>query len=431
MIAGFDYGTSHCSIGLPLAQGVELVMLEDGEHLIPSTLYSPRPQDQLDGEDIAFTPENLDAMKFGRRALDEYLADPAEGYFVKSPKSFLGAVGLPEMVKERFIVVVAAMMANVKRHAEATAGVPVEKVVIGRPVNFQTIGDGSDAGAVAEANQQALIMLSAAAREAGFEEVRFLYEPLAAALEYEQKLDRERRVLVIDIGGGTTDCSCMIVGPQRKSSTDRSADLLGHAGERIGGNDYDQLLGLRTLMPHFGYGAVMETGKPVPNSYFVDAISTNNMVAQQRFYSRRQREQLELCRRAGASEIRRLQRVQGSRLTYQLAQSAEALKIGLSDAQRANANLSYVEDGLMGSGSRAELADSCKRLLEHLRSLVAKVIRQAGTRPDVVYLTGGMARCAVVREYLNALLPDIALIDSDHFASVTEGLTLWAKRVFG
>ena len=65
----------------------------------------------------------------------------------------------------------------------------MEKVVIGRPVNFQ--------GAEGQAeNQQALSMLVAAAREAGFEETAFLFEPMAAAFDFERSLNEEQRVLI-------------------------------------------------------------------------------------------------------------------------------------------------------------------------------------------------------------------------------------------
>lgn len=48
----------------------------------------------------------------------------------------------------------------------------------------------------------------------------------------------------------------------------------------------------------------------------------------------------------------------------------------------------------------------------------------------VIYLTGGMARATIIRRYLESEFPDARFVDSDHFASVTEGLTLWAQRLF-
>jgi hypothetical protein len=48
-----------------------------------------------------------------------------------------------------------------------------------------------------------------------------------------------------------------------------------------------------------------------------------------------------------------------------------------------------------------------------------------------VYLTGGMSRAEIVRAHLRKLLPGIEMVDSNHLASVTQGLTVWARTVFG
>jgi hypothetical chaperone protein len=436
MYAGFDYGTSNCSIGIWRDSRLSMVALEDDAPYVPSTLYAPRPAfaltrraadadagnriDQLDVDSFDFNQ-----LRFGHAALAAYQEDPTEGYFIKSPKSFLGASGLSEDMKTRLILVVAAMMANVKRHADAAAGGSVSEVVIGRPVNFQ--GTGS-----AEANQQALTMLVAATHEAGFGYVSFLYEPLAAAMEYEARLHEEQCILVLDIGGGTTDCSFVRVGPRNRDRPDRSEDILGHAGERFGGNDYDQLLALRALMPGFGFGDELRTGLPIPNVYFADAISVNDVNAQQRFYSRRMKEQLERCVRDAEMpvRVRRLLRVQQERLGYRLVRSAELAKIGLSDHDCVTVDLSYVESVLTTPARRDDLEHASERLLRHLHGLVTETIVLGGRDPDLVYLTGGMARAPLVRAYLSRVLPGMPFIDSDHLGSVTQGLTLHAGRLF-
>ncbi len=315
MFAGFDYGTSNCSIGLVHDGAVRLVPLEDGDSLIPSTLYAPRPQMHLersvaDIRGLDVTTRSFDELRFGRAALAAYLEAPSAGYFVKSPKSFLGAKGLSDEIKARFIGVVTAMMANVKRHADAAAGESIRQVVIGRPINFQ--GAGGE-----EENRHALAMLDEAAPTAGFEDVAFLYEPMAAAMEYEDRLDHEECVLVLDIGGGTTDCSFVRVGPKRRASIERERDILGHAGERIGGNDYDQLLALRAFMPLLGFGDQLLSGLPIPNTYFVDAVSTNDVNAQQRFYSRKTLERMDrlVAEARHPDVLSRLRAVQTERLT--------------------------------------------------------------------------------------------------------------------
>lgn len=90
----------------------------------------------------------------------------------------------------------------------------------------------------------------------------FQYEPVAAGLDYEATLQEEKRVLVVDIGGGTTDCSLLLMGPQWRSRLDREASLLGHSGCRIGGNDLDIALAFKNLMPLLGMGGETEKASP-------------------------------------------------------------------------------------------------------------------------------------------------------------------------
>ncbi len=405
-----------------------MVPLEDGEPLIASTLYAPKADFELElGDDavLDMASQSFRNLSFGQVALDAYLRDPTEGFFVKSPKSFLGAPGLPEAVKERFISIVAAMMANVKQAADAAAGTSVERVVIGRPVNFQGAGGAAE-------NQQALLMLVAAAREAGFEETAFLFEPMAAAFDYERSLNESQRVLVIDIGGGTTDCSFVAVGPDRMNARNRDDDVLGHSGERLGGNDYDQMLALKACMPAFGMGDKLLSGLPLANGYFVDAVSTNDVNAQQRFYGRANEERFEeLLRDAEHPErFRRLVTLREERGSYRLLRQAELGKIALSSEDTTTVDLDFIEAGLRPSCTREDLRRASERLLEHLDGLISEVRAQASVAPDAVYLTGGMALSRVVREHLTRICGDLPLMDSEHFTSVTQGLALWASRIF-
>jgi hypothetical chaperone protein len=431
MHAGFDYGTSNCSIGVCRDDSVALLPLEDGATQIPSTLYAPRlqlqvtPRPAADVRGIDLAAQPFEALKFGSAALDAYLLQPGEGYFVKSPKSYLGAQGLSSELRDRFVGVVAAMMQNVRKRAEEALDDEIDDVVIGRPIHFQgATGVDEDA--------QALSMLDEAARSAGFRNIEFQYEPMAAAMDYESRLESEQCILVLDIGGGTTDCSFVRVGPSRRDSVDREADVLGHGGERVGGNDYDQLLALRCLMPPLGFGDELVSGLPIPNTYFVDAVSINDVNAQQRFLSARTTQELRrFVRESKAPErIARLLDVHRRRQTHRLVRGAEQAKIELSSGARARVDLGYLEQGLGAGASRADLATSCERLLAHLYGLVSEVVRGAGRLPDVVYLTGGMSGAAIVRQFLWQRFPDANFVDGDHFAAVTAGLTLWAERIY-
>ncbi len=463
MFAGLDYGTSNCSIGLIAGGQAQLVPLEDRRTLIPSTMWAmrqdlvvrqldprrtepaerARPAETADAVAADGASADADALAaryreralrlqrsgevlFGSRAMEAHFAAPEEGFYVKSPKSFLGARGLNEEVQERFVDIVAAMMANIIELAHQAAGQPIEQLVIGRPVNFQGAGGAPD-------NARALSMVERAARINGVRDVQFLFEPMAAAMELEARLARERLVLVVDIGGGTTDCSFVRIGPKRRHKIDRTEDVLGHSGERMGGNDYDQALAFHGLMPQFGLGRQLTNGLPVPNIVCMDAVSINDVNCQQRFYSAAQRERLlgyvHTARQPDV--LARLLALRDRRLTYRLVRSAELAKIALSEHEAATAELGFIEPDLQVQVQRALFLTASARLLTHLKGLVSEVLMLDNARPDAVYLTGGMARSTFVRAAIAELLPEVEVIDSDHFASVTEGLTLRAQQLFG
>ncbi|MEM1432698.1 MAG: molecular chaperone [Pseudomonadota bacterium] len=425
---GLDYGTSHCSAGIVLNGNARVLPLEDGRSLLPSVLWAPNVRFELDLDPagrLRTEGARFAALAFGEAALARYLDAPGKGYYVKSPKSFLGAPGLPDEVRERFVRLVAAMLARVRVATEAAMQAPVTAAAIGRPVNFQ-----GPAGSVE--NESAVAMLKAAATMAGLPEVEFLYEPLAAAFEYEARLNAEQRVLVIDVGGGTTDCSFVRVGPDRAEQSDRQDDVLGHSGERIGGNDYDQALALRLAVPRLGWQAERRRGLPVPNHYFIDAISINDVNAQARFYASATRERLhELAAEVqGTRDLERLISLQENRGSYQLIRQFELAKIALSTSDPVPCALEFLEARLRLDVTRADLRLASERLLEHLHDTVRDALVQGGSKPDVVYLTGGMAQSPVVRAHLERLLGTLPVLDSDHFASVTEGLSLHAARCF-
>ncbi|MFK7913065.1 MAG: molecular chaperone [Pseudomonadales bacterium] len=425
---GFDYGTSHCAAGIETDAGVRLLPLEADQNLVASMLWAPDPRFELpvDAQGRLRTDtRRFQELRFGNDALARYLEDPGTGYFVKSPKSFLGTPGLLKEARARFERIVAAMMANVRIKAEAALGEPIANAIIGRPVNFQ-----GPVGSVE--NDQALGMLRSAAHLAGFVAVDFLYEPLAAALEYEASLNSEQRVLVVDVGGGTTDCSFVVVGPSRRDDPVRDNDMLGHSGERLGGNDYDQALALATVVPQLGWQAELRSGLPVPNHYLVDAIATNDVNAQARFYAASTRERLfelrdDCLQPRGLERLLALQQARGS---YRLLRQVETAKITLSSVTETQVDLAFVEEGLAPGADREQFTKACARLCSRLHATVAAVLERESAAPDMVYLTGGMAQSPVVRDSLRELLGELPILDSDHFTSVTEGLSIWARKRF-
>ncbi|NYS35841.1 Hsp70 family protein, partial [Streptococcus danieliae] len=128
-----------------------------------------------------------------------------------------------------------------------------------------------------ERDRQAQESLAAAARTAGLGEVSFQLEPIAAALDYEQRLTAESVVLVVDIGGGTSDFTVVRLGPEQSKHADRTQDILATTGVHIGGTDFDHRLNVEQVMPLLGYRHLGPSGREVPSGVLFD-LSTWHLI---------------------------------------------------------------------------------------------------------------------------------------------------------
>ncbi len=455
MISGFDFGTSNCAIGIndnELAT-VRLLELEQGKCFLPSTLYALDRELISESVGLSIAQEALKSayidlranhlaraqqvrreqgfsagekiVYVGNEAFEEYLQWPGEGYFVKSPKSFLGASGLRSEAVYLFEDIVTAMMQSIKARAEQTLGKEITHTVIGRPVNFQGLN-------AEQSNRQALDILTSSAQRAGFKELEFLFEPIAAGLSFERSLASDKTVLVVDIGGGTSDCAMVRMGPSYRDKSERAGDFLGHSGERVGGNDLDIQLAGKHLMPLLGMQSKTKSGLPVPTQLFWDAVSTNDVSAQARFNELNARLEIEqLYRDCVEPELlKRFMQMRQNQQQHQIVRSAEQCKIALSSSQQVSSPLSFIEDGLAQQVSLEQFAEAVDRPLVKMLSLMAEAIEQAGSHPDLIFITGGSAQSPVIRKAIQDKFGDIEILDGDHFGSVASGLTVWAKQIF-
>ncbi len=164
MFIGFDYGTANCSVAVMRENKPQLLTLENGSALLPSMLCAPtreavsewlyRHHDVPTHSDenqallrraiAANRDEDIEVLRnsvqFGLASLHQYVEDPQEVYFVKSPKSFLGASGLKPQQVALFEDLVCAMMLHIKLQAESQLPEQIDQAVIGRPINFQGLG---------------------------------------------------------------------------------------------------------------------------------------------------------------------------------------------------------------------------------------------------------------------------------------------------
>ena len=415
MACGIDFGTSNSALAVSLPQGVELLPVDGGHATLPT---------------VMFFDDEAKATQFGRAAIARYI-DGAPGRFMRALKSILGSslAGERTIVQGKpmpFIEIISCFIAEMRREYEANWQQAAQSVVMGRPVRFVDESDERDA--------QAQDQLAQAAKLAGFTHVEFQYEPIAAALDYEQKVRGEELVLIADIGAGTSDFSLIRVAPERRLLPDRKADILSNGGVHIGGNDFDRALSLEAVMPSFGYHSRTRARNLVmPNSHFVDLATWHKIHF---LYNPRIRREIEALW-ADAKQPHLLERYvellehhKGHEVNY----AVEAAKIELSNETATCIDLSASFKNLKIEATRPQLEKSSAELIASILRALGDTVQAAGVaREDIAAMvfTGGAAQMPLLRSALQAELPLARLETVDAFSSVAQGLALEASRRFG
>lgn len=358
---------------------------------------------------------------FGRDALAMYLAGH-DGRLMRSLKSLLGSPLLMEKTAINhqlvsFQDIIGFFLAELVQRTQAQLGGLPRRLVLGRPVHF--VDGDPERDALAEG------MLLQAAGRLGFDDIRFQLEPIAAALDYERRLSHESTVLVVDIGGGTSDFTVVRLGPDRFARSDRTADILATTGVHIGGTDYDKRLSLAHLMPLLGYKHIGPDGREVPSGAFLD-LSTWHLIHWQQS-PKAVRDAMAL--RTNYSQVQlhdRLMTVLREKLGHGLAHSVEQAKIACSGSEQPQSmDLSLVEAGLMAQMSAETLALHLQALFEPVVACGQECVRLAGLAPsqiDAVYLTGGSSALQPFQAALRLAFPGVQLVTGDLFGGVASGL---------
>lgn len=410
-----DFGTSNSAVAVPDGAQLRLAPVEGNYTTLPTSVFFN-------------TDENT--REFGRAALGAYI-DGFDGRLMRSMKSILGSplaensTDLGDGSAIKYTDVIAIFVDHLKRSAERSAGGPINRAVLGRPVFF--VDDDP------RADQMAQQQLEAAARSVGLREIHFQYEPIAAAFDYESHLTDEGLVLVADIGGGTSDFSLVRVGPQRMQRVERKDDVLAHHGVHVAGTDFDRRVELATILRELGYQTLDPEGREIPNRIYFD-LATWHLI--NTVYAPKRVSELALMRHL-FTELKhhdRLMRVVERRLGHALAAHAEEAKIGVAAGGETVIDLDEVEDDLRLAFDEAQLIkagqDETLRIVQAARDTV-QAAGVATRDVSAIYFTGGSTGLAFLSGALAAAFPDAKAVFGDRLASVATGLGIHARRVFG
>ncbi|WP_140985751.1 Hsp70 family protein [Asticcacaulis tiandongensis] len=403
---GIDFGTSNSGVCVGLGDQLRLVPIEGEATTLPSAIF--------------FNTET-GRTQFGRVAMSEYL-EGYEGRLMRALKSVLGTTLFKETTqigagRKSFHTIIGLYIAHLKQTAEAFAGHKIEDVVLGRPVHF--VDDNP------EADQQAENELRAIAEAQGFRNIRFEYEPLAAARDFQSRLEGAATILVVDIGGGTSDFSVMRL-------TSVKADILANVGVHIGGTNFDKALSLATAMPDMGFRSLMSNGNDMPGLYY-HQLSTWHLINQ--LYTQKTllgaKELHYLAQRRNL--VGRLLKVLEGRYGHDIAARIEAAKITLSSEDTAHLDYSHIEKGWTSDIDRTGLIEATTRDVSKIILTAEQALSKAGLMPhevDTLFLTGGSTALPGFETALKAAFPSASLNYGDRFASVVQGLGLAAQAEF-
>lgn len=343
---------------------------------------------------------DLQDALYGDEAIDAFI-DSGSGHLVVSPKSMLG-FRLHGGARNTLLGIATHILGHIRTTASAQLGTPVRSAVLGRPVQFRS--SMGDAGGL-----QAIEILTDAAHAAGFEAVEFLEEPAAAALGHHRGALMQRRTLVVDIGGGTTDVAIADVGGP--AATPR---ILGSWGLPQGGTDVDIELSMRRFMPLFGKGS---TRTAVHHYYEASAVQD---LQRQSSFKRQDFQHVD------APFATRLARLQELGNTIRLNRGVESSKIHLSEHDSVRTELDYIEPDLAASVDHAALDDAASRFLSLLGTVLKTVQGELERPPETIYLTGGMSRAPNVQRAVAALFPGAELVLGNASLGVVSGLAIAA-----
>jgi hypothetical chaperone protein len=411
-----DFGTSNTTVALCQHGEVRQLAIDP---------VSPEP---FRMPTLMYFSENRPPV-YGSGAVNAWLDHERAGRLIQSIKRYLPSAGFEGTRLGSAVLSIEALvggfLANLKRVVDAAAGEPVTSVLLGRPAQF---------GPTPDRDKLAQDRLETAARRAGFREIAFQVEPVAAARAFEQSLDRDVTCLVADLGGGTTDYSVIRLGPGRVG-TDRTADVLGVAGIDIAGNDFDARIVYRKVAPYLGLFAHYKV-----ETRWVEVPTTLHH-AVTRWHSlchaatEKNLRLLDRMIRAGDDKegLMRLQEMLVEDHGFHLFRAVEGAKVGISDAEEAALSFHAGSIHLDTALGRDEFEDAIALDMRELERVLDTLLTRVAMAPsdiDVVFLTGGTSGTRRVRALFEARFPG-RVVSRDVFTSIGYGLGIEAAERFG
>lgn len=418
LVFAIDYGTSN-----------SLLSVTDG-----ATTGEPLPLDALAPDptvfrSILFFPHG-NACFYGQRAVDEYVEGQGNGRLIRSVKKYLPSESyLGSWIDNRVVRLedlIGFFLLEMKKRAEAHLDRGATRLVLGRPAKFS---DDPVKDKVAE------YRLTKAAEIAGFKDITFVPEPLAAAFDLRRRLKETKTVLVVDLGGGTSDFTVIRIGPEPF----KESDVLAIGGVSIAGDRVDGDFMQTHVAPYFGSNVRYKVplGRNVlemPKS-LLDHLCSPADIAQLR-----KSDHMEFFRSIQSwaprdedkKKLDRLFALVEDNLGFKLFEEIDRLKRAFGAGPEAQFNFPEagieIEFPIASVDFNSAIARSTDKILQSMDDTL-KASQLSPESIDLVYCTGGTSKLAMIQKALARKFPEEKIVKRDYFHSVIQGLTERAREL--
>lgn len=416
LVYAIDFGTSN-----------SLLAAASREKRFDAIALDPFSNDPTIFRTLLYFP-SMAKCYYGSEAIQQFSQNPGQGRLIRSIKkhlpirSFVGTwiEDRPANLED----LIGFFLGEMRRRANLFFDADVTTAVLGRPAKFAP--DDQD-------DKFAEFRLEQAAKKAGFRDILFCPEPVAAAYEYGASLTESRTVVVADFGGGTSDFTVFRLGKAGKG-----IEVLAMTGIAMAGDVFDGDVMRNQLVDHFGAGIeyTIPFGSNVLRmpGHLMEKLCSPADIALlgkrdvKEFLSSLERWVLKPDDR---TKLERLTLLIEERLGFPLFESIEKAKRGLSEVPDSNIVFDYPKVEISQPLSRGSFEAFIREHVNAILKTLDEALQMGGVSPqdvDLVCCTGGTARVLLLQEGLRQRFGHEKLKQHNHFHSVVQGLSHRAQE---
>ena len=445
MWVGIDFGTTNSGIAVYDGQKVHLLDIDPAAtnpRVIRTVLYLTRDGDHYIGREAITTyyEQNIGrarslvkkwigeieitAAEVGTFIRDVYVdVDELEpGRLMHSLKSALASSFESTSVFEQDRTLedlIATYLRSIRVRAESALGESVDQVLLGRPVHF--------AGAKTAADDiRAQDRLHEAARQAGFKDVAFEFEPIAAAYDYALRLEKKQNILVFDFGGGTLDLTVMTVGGESAPA------VLANGGIDIAGDLFDRRILRSSVLHHFGEGTTWGGQALRFPASIIDALTEWEGIPSLATPQTRQFLNRVQSNCSHSARIYALESLITNNYGYALFDTVEQAKQRLSEEHFVVIAFKGTDIEVWQPTTRSQFEACIRAEARAIEECVVDTVERSGLSAadiDAVIRTGGSSSIPYFVAMLERLVGAEKLEVEDVFSGVTSGLSIRAHQL--